>query len=152
MDELAANSQQFDFNSLLVMQGAMPTADYTTRSHLRMAIKMVYQMQSEEENWSRWGDVIKKAYHKVSAKSYNNITERMSQNLFGQAPVGMDMFKVFSHIDFEKFRPFYTEHQWATLLFNLNLIGDYYIENKPNIAKRMDDKFKFFVRPHSTFG
>lgn len=152
MDELAAYSNEYEPNSLLVMQGAMATSDYKTRRHLRMAVKMVYQLQSEEENWSRWGDVIQNSYHKVAANSYYNIVERMSQNVFGQAPLGMNMFKVFSHIDFEKFKPFYTEHQWDTLIFNLNLIGDYYIEFNSNIADILDTRFKFPVRLPSTFG
>ena len=35
------------------MQGARITGEYVTRRHVNMAIKMVYQIQSDEENWSR---------------------------------------------------------------------------------------------------
>ena len=58
MDEMAAYSQDYDQESRLIMQGARVTADYKMRRHLIMAVKMVYQIQSEEENWSHWGDVI----------------------------------------------------------------------------------------------
>ena len=52
MDEMAAFCQDYDQESRLIMQGARVTADYKTRRHLIMAVKMVYQIQSEEENWS----------------------------------------------------------------------------------------------------
>lgn len=150
MDEMAAYSQDYDQESRLIMQGARVTADYKTRRHLIMAVKMVYQIQSEEENWSHWGDVIKNTYHKVSAKSYYNIAERMTQNLF-QTPLEWNMYTVFTMVDFKKFESFYTEQEWKTLLFNLNVIHKYYVENK-HIPKTMDKKFEFYVKLPSTFG
>lgn len=71
MDETAVYNDEFDSNTRLVMQDAKVTGDYQKRRHLNMAIKMVFQVQSDEENWSRWPDLIT-LYQSVQAKSFFN--------------------------------------------------------------------------------
>ena len=58
MDETAVYNNEFGSNTRLIMQSAKVTGDYETRRHLNVAIKMVYHVQSDEENWSRWADLI----------------------------------------------------------------------------------------------
>ena len=53
------------------------------------------------------------------------------------------MYVVLTMIDFQKFQGFYTKQQWKQLLFNLNVIHKYYIENKKDIPTTMDRKFEF---------
>lgn len=50
--EVAVYNNEFDSDTRCVMQGAKVTGDYESRRHVNMAIKMVYQVQSDEENWS----------------------------------------------------------------------------------------------------
>lgn len=69
MDETAVYNNDFDEESRLIIQGAKVTGDFKTRRHLNMAIKLVYQVQSDEENWSRWPDLID-SYQSVQAKSF----------------------------------------------------------------------------------
>lgn len=52
MDEVASYNEEYDSESSMIMQGARVTADYVTRRHVNMAIKLVYQLQSNEENWT----------------------------------------------------------------------------------------------------
>ena len=94
-----------------------------------MAIKLVYQLQSEEENWTRWADLIEH-YHEVQAKSFYNITERMEENLYGYPPVGFNIYRTFSMIEFSKFEQFYSRKEWE----NLNNIYSYYLEHKDVIS------------------
>lgn len=81
MDEVAAFNEECDEESSHIMQGTRVTADYETRRHLMMAIKLVYRIQADEENWMRWLEMMKYNYHEVSAKSFYNIVERMAKNL-----------------------------------------------------------------------
>lgn len=86
MDETAVYNNEFDSDSRLIMQGAKVTGDYQTRRHLNMAIKLVYQVQSDEENRSRWSDLIEH-YQSVQAKSYFNVVQCMEDNLAIHPPV-----------------------------------------------------------------
>ena len=142
MDELATFSQRYDEDTLYVLQGVKVSADYKTRQHLMIGVKMVYQVQSEEENWSRTAYALKNIYAKVAVKSFYSIVERMTQNLY-QISLGWNMYVVLTMIDFKKFQGFYTKQQWKQLLFNLNAIHKYYIENKKDIPTTMDRKFEF---------
>lgn len=76
---------------------------------------MVYQLQSDEENWTRWPDLIEH-YHDVQAKSFFNIVQRMEENLPIQPPVGFTIYKTFCMIDFAKFKNFYFESEWNSLI------------------------------------
>lgn len=53
MDKVAAFNEEYDEESSRVMQGTRVTADYETMTHLMMAIKLVYQIQADKENWTR---------------------------------------------------------------------------------------------------
>lgn len=86
MDEVAVYNNEFDSDSRLVMQGAKVTGDYVTRRHVNMAITMMYQAQSDEENRTRWANLIE-FYQGVQAKSFFNIVERIEENLFDQPPL-----------------------------------------------------------------
>ena len=66
MDEVATYNE-YDSQSSMIMQGARNTADYVTRRHVNVAIKLVYQLQSDEENLNPWPDLLEH-YHKVQAK------------------------------------------------------------------------------------
>lgn len=147
MDEVAAYNNEFDEMSTEIMQEARVTADYETLQHVNMAIKLVYQLQSGEENWTRWPDLIEH-YHMVQAKSFYNITERMEENLDPEPPVGFNIYKTFASIDFCKFEKFYSRTEWENLLVKLNKIHSYYLKNKDVIPKL---KFnKHYVYPFQT--
>ena len=134
------------------MQGTRVTADYKTRTHLMMAIKLVYQIQADKENWTRWPDMTKYYYHKVSAKSFYNIVERMAENLYGEPHTGFTLYRTFCMIDFKKFENFYSTQEWKYLLCNLNKIHSYCMDFKHAIPKSgLDKDFVFFVRTPSHF-
>lgn len=115
MDETAVYNNEFDSDTRLVMQGAKVTGDYKTRRHLNMAIKMVYQVQLDEGNWSRWPDLIEH-YHSVQANSFFHVVQCMGENLVIQPPVSFTIYKTFTMIEFRKFKNFYSELDW-------NIIG-----------------------------
>ena len=119
MDEVAVYNNEFDSDSRLVMQGAKVTGDYVTRRHVNMAITMMYQAQSDEENRTRWANLIE-FYQGVQAKSFFNIVERIEENLFDQPPLSFTIFKTFSMIDFIKFKNFYSELAWNILVYRIN--------------------------------
>lgn len=151
MDEVAAYNSEFDDESSQIMQGARVTGDYETRTHLMMAIKLVYQLQSDEENWTRWADLTHH-YHEVQAKSFYNISERMEENLDRIPPVGFSIYRTFTMIDFCKFEQFYSRNKWDNLLVKLNNIHSYYLENKDVISKlKLEKGFVFPVRTPSHF-
>lgn len=117
-----------------------------------MAIKLVYRIQADEENWMRWLEMMKYNYHEVSAKSFYNIVERMAKNLYGEPPAGFTLFRTFCMIDFKKFEHFYSTQEWKCLLRNLNKIHSYYMDFKHAIPKSgLDKDFVFFVRTPSHF-
>lgn len=95
--EVATYSEEYDSQSSMIMQGARNTADYVTRRHVNVAIKLVYQLQSDEENLNPWPDLLEH-YHKVQAKSFYNIVERIEENLPIQPPVAFAIYKTFSMI------------------------------------------------------
>lgn len=134
MDEVAVYNNEFDSDTRLIMQGAKVTGEYESRRHVNMAIKMVYQVQSDEENWSRWSDLIEH-YQSVQAKSYFNIAERIEENLFDQPPVSFTIYKTFSMIDFIKFKNIYSELEWNILVYRVNKIHTYYVKHKEVISK-----------------
>ena len=134
MDEVASFNDEYDSESSMTMQGARITGEYVTRRRVNMAIKMVYQIQSDEENWSRWPDLIEH-YHEVQAKSFYNIVERMEENLPIQPPMGFAIYKTFSMIDFAKFKNFYSESEWNSLMYRIDKIHTYYVQHKEVISK-----------------
>ena len=76
MDEVATYNEEYDSQSSMIMQGARNTADYVTRRHVNIAIKLVYQLQSDEENWTPWPDLLEH-YHEVQAiyKTFSMIVQ-----------------------------------------------------------------------------
>ena len=147
MDEVAAYNEEYDSQSSMIMQGARNTADYVTRRHVIMAIKLVYQLQSDEENWTRWPDLLEH-YHEVQAKSFYNIVERMEENLPIQPPVAFTIYKKFSMIDFSKFKKFYSESEWNILMYKVDKIHAYYVRHKEVISKHKYSKH--YVYPTQT--
>lgn len=134
MDELASYNEEYISESSTIMQGARVTGDYETRRHVNMAIKMVYQLQSDEENWTRRPDLIEH-YHDVQAKSFFNIVQRMEENLPIQPPAGFTIYKTFCMIDFAKFKNFYFESEWNSLIYKIDKIHAYYVQHKEVISK-----------------
>lgn len=74
--EVATYNEEYDSQSSMIMQGARNTADYVTRRHVNIAIKLVYQLQSDEENWTPWPDLLEH-YHEVQAiyKTFSMIVQ-----------------------------------------------------------------------------
>lgn len=68
MDELASYNEEYNSESSTIMQGARVTGDYETRRHVNMAIKMVYQLQADEENCSTYGG---KSTHSTTSGFYH---------------------------------------------------------------------------------
>ena len=139
MDEVAAYNEEYDSQSSMIMQGVRNTADYVTRRHVNMAIKLVYQLQSDEENWTRWPDLLEH-YHEVQAKSFYNIVERIEENLPIQPPVAFAIYKTFSLIDFAKFKNFYSESEGNILMYRVDKIHAYYVQHKGVILKHKYSK------------
>lgn len=151
MDEVAVYNNEFDSDSRLVMQGAKVTGDYVTRRHVNMAITMMYQAQSDEENRTRWVNLIE-FYQGVQAKSFFNSVERIEENLFDQPPLSFTIFKTFSMIDFIKFKNFYSELAWNILVYRINKIHTYYVKHKEVISKsNYSNHYVYKVHSHSYF-
>ena len=105
MDETAVYKDQFGSDTRLIMQSAKVTDDFGTRKNLNMAIKLVYQIQPDEENWSRWADLIYH-YQSTQANNFFNIVQSMGENLPIQPPVSFPIYETFTMIEYSKYKQF----------------------------------------------
>lgn len=137
MDEVAEYNDEFDKQSRLIMQGAKVTGEFRTRRHLNMA--MVYQVQSNKENWSRWPDLLD-FYANVQAKSFFNVVQSMEENLAIEPQVSFTIYKTFTIIEFSKFQNFYSESEWNVLVYRIHKTHMYYMKNKEGISKHRYSK------------
>ena len=68
----------------------------------------------------------------------------MEENLDPEPPVGFGIYKTFLNIDFCKFEEFYSRIEWDNLLFKLNKIYSFYLNNRDVISKLKFSKHYVF--------
>ena len=142
MDETAVYNTFFDEESRLIIQGARVMGNFRQRRDLNMALKMVYRVQSDEENWNRYSDILH-CYHLVQAKSLYSALQCIEENLHIEPLIAYESYKLLALIDCGTFKEFYSDLEWNTVDYRLTTVYLYYQKFEEIISRAQWSKYTF---------